>query len=311
MAPPQPRYIDTHARGELVPKIATGLKALGQCRLCPRDCGVNRLTGETGHCNTGRRAVLASSQAHFGEEAPLVGRSGSGTLFFSHCNLGCCFCQNEDISHRGYGVAVGAAELADVMLDLQARGCHNINLVTPTHVTAQILETLPLAMEKGLRLPLVYNCSGYERVETLALLEGVVDIYMPDFKFWDPEIARQACRAPDYPEVARAAIVEMQRQVGDLSLDADGVAVAGLLVRHLVLPQGLAGSDKVLAFIAEKVSPHTYVNVMDQYRPCAQAARVPALQRPITAEEFAQAMAAADTAGLRRLDPPRKVFRLG
>lgn len=311
MPTPQPRYLHTHARGELAPKIATALAALGHCRLCPRHCGVNRLAGETGRCNTGRRAVLASSQPHFGEEAPLVGASGSGTLFFSHCNLGCCFCQNDDISHRGYGVAVEAAELADIMLDLQTRGCHNINLVTPTHVTAQILEALPLAIKKGLRLPLVYNCSGYERLETLGLLEGVVDIYMPDFKFWDPEIARQACRAPDYPEVVRAALVEMQRQVGDLNLDTDGIAVAGLLVRHLVLPQGMAGSDKVLPFIAEKLSPQTYVNVMDQYRPCAQAALVPALQRPITAEEFARAMAAAKTAGLERLDPPRRVFRLG
>jgi putative pyruvate formate lyase activating enzyme len=269
------------------------------------------MAGETGRCNTGRRAVLASYDAHFGEEAPLVGRSGSGTLFFTHCNLGCCFCQNDDISHGGYGVEVGAAELADIMLDLQARGCHNINLVTPTHVTAQILESLPLAIEKGLRLPLVYNCSAYERLETLRLLDGVVDIYMPDFKFWDAAIAKRACQAPDYPEVARQAILEMQRQVGNLSLDDDGVAQTGLLVRHLVLPEGLAGSDRVLAFIAEKVSPDTYVNLMDQYRPCGRAARVPALKRPINPEEFSEALAAAKAAGLRRLDPPRRVFRWG
>lgn len=287
------------------------LGLLGECRLCPRACGVNRLAGETGRCNTGRRAVLASSDAHFGEEAPLVGRSGSGTLFFTHCNLGCCFCQNDDISHGGYGVEVGAAELADRMLELQARGCHNINLVTPTHVTAQILEALPLAIERGLRLPLVYNCSGYERVETLGLLEDVVDIYMPDFKFWDAQIAKQACEAPDYPEVARQAILEMHRQVGDLTLDADGVALTGLLIRHLVLPDGLAGSDRVLAFIAEEVTPDTYVNLMDQYRPCGRAARVSALKRPISPTEFHEAMTAAKAAGLRRLDPPRRVFRWG
>jgi putative pyruvate formate lyase activating enzyme len=306
-----PRYLDTHQRGELTAKAAAAIESLGCCRLCPRKCGVDRLAGDTGRCNTGRLAVLASSDAHFGEEAPLVGRCGSGTLFFSHCNLGCCFCQNEDISHRGYGSEVTAAELAATMLALQNRGCHNINLVTPTHVTAQILEALPLAVENGLRLPLVYNCSGYERVETLRLLEGVVDIYMPDFKFWDAPIAGEACEAPDYPEVARKALVEMHRQVGDLKLDAHGVAISGLLVRHLVLPEGLAGSDKVLAFIAAQISTDTYVNVMDQYRPCAQAARVPALRRPIRPAEFRQALAVAKAAGLSRLDPPRRVFILG
>jgi putative pyruvate formate lyase activating enzyme len=308
---PEPRYMDTHRRGELGLKIAAAVGSLGECRLCPRACGVNRLGGETGRCNTGRRAVLASSDAHFGEEGPLVGRSGSGTLFFTHCNLGCCFCQNDDISHGGYGAEMGAAELADRMLELQARGCHNINLVTPTHVTAQILEALPIAIEKGLRLPLVYNCSGYERVGTLRLLEGVVDIYMPDFKFWDAQIAQQACEAPDYPEVARQAILEMHRQVGDLTLDADGVALTGLLIRHLVLPEGLAGSDRVLAFIAEEVSPDTYVNLMDQYRPCGRATRVSALKRPISPVEFREAMTAAKAAGLRRMDPPRRVFRWG
>jgi putative pyruvate formate lyase activating enzyme len=305
-----PRYLDTHRRGELVPRAALAIEALGHCRLCPRKCGVNRLENETGFCNTGRQAVLASSDAHFGEEAPLVGRGGSGTLFFSHCNLGCCFCQNEEISHKGYGIEVTAADLANTMLALQDRGCHNINLVTPTHVTAQILEALPLAVDQGLRLPLVYNCSGYERVETLKLLEGVVDIYMPDFKFWEADIAGKACDAPDYRRAACKALLEMHRQVGDLKLDTHGVAVSGLLVRHLVLPAGLAGSDRVLAFIADQISADTYVNVMDQYRPCAQAAKVPALGRPIRTEEFRQALAAAKAAGLRRLDPPRRVFIL-
>jgi putative pyruvate formate lyase activating enzyme len=278
--------------------------------MCPRKCGVNRLENETGRCNTGRLAKLASSDAHFGEEAPLVGKGGSGTLFFSECNLGCCFCQNEEISHKGYGIEVTADDLTTTMLALQDRGCHNINLVTPTHVTAQILEALPLAVEQGLRLPLVYNCSGYERVETLRLLEGVVDIYMPDFKFWDAGIAGEVCEAPDYREVACKALLEMHRQVGDLKLDARGVAVSGLLVRHLVLPEGWAGSDEVLAFIAERISPDTYVNIMDQYRPCAQAAKVPALRRPIRTAEFRQALAVAKSAGLKRLDPPRRVFML-
>jgi putative pyruvate formate lyase activating enzyme len=307
----RPRYLDTHRRDELAPRVALAIEALAHCRLCPRECGVNRLKDETGRCNTGRRAVLASSDAHFGEEAPLVGHGGSGTLFFSHCNLGCCFCQNEEISHKGYGIEVAPADLAATMLALQDRGCHNINLVTPTHVTAQILEALPLAIEEGLRVPLVYNCSGYERVETLKLLEGVVDIYMPDFKFWDADIAAKVCDAPDYREVACKALMEMHRQVGDLRLDTQGVAVSGLLVRHLVLPVGLAGSDRVLAFIAQQISPDTYVNVMDQYRPCAQAELVPALGRPIRAAEFREAVAAAEAAGLRRLDPPRRVFVLG
>jgi putative pyruvate formate lyase activating enzyme len=306
-----PRYLATHRRGKLAHKAAAAIDALVRCRLCPRKCGVNRLENETGYCNTGRQAVLASSDAHFGEEAPLVGRRGSGTLFFSHCNLGCCFCQNEEISHKGYGIEVTASDLAATMLALQDRGCHNINLVTPTHVTAQILEALPLAVEEGLRLPLVYNCSGYERVETLKLLEDVVDIYMPDFKFWEADIAGKACNAQDYREVACKALLEMHRQVGDLKLNAQGVAVSGLLVRHLVLPEGLAGSDRVLAFIADQVSTDTYVNVMDQYRPCAQACKVPALGRPIRTSEFREALAAAKAVGLRRLDPPRRVFVLG
>jgi putative pyruvate formate lyase activating enzyme len=307
----RPRYLDTHERGELTPKVAAALEMLRRCRLCPRECGANRLEGETGRCRTGRRAVLASSDAHFGEEAPLVGRHGSGTLFFSNCNLGCCFCQNEGISHHGVGVEVTADDLATTMVALQDRGCHNINLVTPTHVTAQILEALPLAIEEGLRLPLVYNCGGYERVETLRLLEGVVDIYMPDFKFWGAKIAAEACDAPDYAQAARKAFKEMHRQVGDLKLDANGLAVSGLLVRHLVLPDGLAGTAEVLGFIAKELSPDTYVNVMDQYRPCARAADVPALARPIRAAEFRHALAAAKAAGLRRLDPPRRIFILG
>ncbi|MDJ0783346.1 MAG: radical SAM protein [Desulfosarcinaceae bacterium] len=305
-----PRYLETHRRGELAAKVSAARQALRNCRLCPRRCGVNRLAEETGRCKTGRQAMVASSDAHFGEEAPLVGRFGSGTIFFTHCSLGCCFCQNEEISHRGYGVEVSPAELASIMIALQNRGCHNVNLVTPTHVTAQILEALPLAIDQGLKVPLVYNCSGYERVSTLRLLEGVVDIYMPDFKFWDAGVGGEACDASDYREVACRALLEMHRQVGDLKLDAHGIAVSGLLVRHLVLPDDLAGSEMVLGFIAERISKDTYVNVMDQYRPCARAAEIPALARPIRSAEFRTVLAAAQKLGLRRLDPPRRVFRL-
>jgi putative pyruvate formate lyase activating enzyme len=254
--------------------------------------------------------VIASYNAHFGEEAPLVGQNGSGTIFFAHCNLLCNFCQNFDISHGGEGHDVSDLELAQIMLDLQAAGCHNINFVTPSHVVPQILSALVLAADNGLDIPLVYNSSGYDSVDTLKMLDGVVDIYMPDFKFWDPSIAEQTCRAPDYPEAARKAIIEMHRQVGDLTLDAEGVAMHGLLVRHLVLPRDLAGTSRVMAFIAQQVSTRTYVNIMSQYRPCGRASEVEAMARSVTAEEYAQALAAANKAGITRLDRPRRVFLL-
>jgi putative pyruvate formate lyase activating enzyme len=254
--------------------------------------------------------MVASYNAHFGEEAPLVGQKGSGTIFFSHCNLLCNFCQNFDISHGDAGSEVSDRELAGIMLDLQAGGCHNINFVTPSHVVPQILSALVLAAKNGLEIPLVFNSSGYDSVDTLKILDGVIDIYMPDFKFWDSSIAEQTCRAPDYPEATRSAIIEMHCQVGDLALDADGVAMHGLLIRHLVLPHDLAGTRQVMAFIADKISTQTYVNIMDQYRPCGRAAEVKSMGRTVTAEEYAQAVAMAHKAGITRLDRPRRVYML-
>ena len=283
---------------------------MGSCDLCPRQCHVNRLEGETGVCNTGQRAWISSFNAHFGEEAPLVGRNGSGTIFFTHCNLLCIFCQNFDISHEGHGQKVTDDQLASVMLSLQKQGCHNINFVTPSHVVPQILSAVNIAAQNGLAVPLVYNSSGYDSVETLKLLEGVIDIYMPDFKFWNPEVSAQACDAEDYPEVARRALLEMHRQVGDLVTDADGIAERGLLVRHLVLPQEMAGTRNVMRFIATELSTNTYVNIMAQYRPCGRAAEMPELATRPSQDELDSAVHAAKEEGILRLDKPRRSFVL-
>lgn len=298
-----PAYLERIARGELGARIAAALALMEHCTLCPRECGVNRLQGELGVCQTGRLARVASFHPHFGEEAPLVGEGGSGTIFFAGCSLGCVFCQNWDISHEvADSPEVSAAGLAGTMLRLQAQGVANINLVTPSHVVPQILEALPLAAEQGLRLPLVYNSSGYDSVATLRLLDGVVDIYMPDAKFWDPEPAIRFCKAPDYPERARAALREMHRQVGDLELDAQGLARRGLLVRHLVMPDQLGGSAAWLEFLARELSPRTYVNIMDQYRPCGGAHQYPELNRGLRQEEYQAAVTAAQAVGLERID---------
>ena len=299
-------YLEAYRTGRLEESIRRGQRWLRNCTLCPRFCRVDRLAGEKGYCRTPRTAVVASYGPHFGEEKPLVGRKGSGTIFFSHCNLFCLFCQNFDISHGGEGVPVSAAQLAGMMVHLQEQGCHNINFVTPSHVIVQILEALPLAVEMGLQVPLVYNCGGYERVPALRLLDGVVDIYMPDFKFWEAQVAEELCAAPDYPERARLALREMHRQAGDLHMDASGVAERGLLVRHLVMPNGLAGTASVMAFIAGEISRNTYVNIMDQYHACGQARSRPHLARGITAREFEEALDAARQAGLWRLDERHK-----
>ncbi len=246
--------------------------------------------------------MVASFNPHFGEEQPLVGTHGSGTIFFAGCNLGCRFCQNHDISHdAGAGLKADPEELAGVMLRLQEQGCHNINFVTPSHVAVQILEALPIAIEHGLRVPLVYNTSSYDSLEVLRLLDGVVDIYMPDVKIWDVENAKRYLRAKDYPECARAAVTEMHRQVGDLTMDADGVAQRGLLVRHLVMPENIAGTGEWMSFLAG-LSKRTYVNIMDQYRPCFQAADYPEIDRMISADELSDARAEAEKCGLTRLD---------
>lgn len=295
-------YRALYASGELFRRKDAALAHLSCCELCPRRCGVNRLAGELGFCRTGRQAVVSAHHPHFGEESSLVGHRGSGTIFFANCNLGCVFCQNYEISHLGEGEEVSAPQLAAMMVRLGQQGCHNINLVTPSHVVAQILEALPLAVEAGLSVPLVYNTSGYDEVETLRLLEGVIDIYMPDFKFWSRASARRFVGAADYPEKARQAIGEMHRQVGDLVINDEGVAERGLLVRHLVMPEGLDETREILRFLAREISPHTYVNVMEQYRPCGQAMNFPPLDRMLLPEEYRQALELASQAGLIRLD---------
>ncbi len=303
--------IKLHTSGELGRRIEIARRLLRRCILCPRRCRVNRLAGETGLCATGIRARVASHGPHFGEEQPLVGTRGSGTIFMAGCTLHCCFCQNDDISRGGddAGQEVDPGDLAAIMLELQAMGCHNINLVTPSHVVPQILAALLLAIEGGLDLPLVYNCSGYESTATLALLDGVIDIYMPDFKFWHPETAARYAGAPDYPERAREALVRMHRQVGDLAVDSHGYARSGLLVRHLLMPEMIKETRKILHFIATRLSTTTYVNIMGQYHPCARADQFEELRRTITGTEYRQALEMARAMGLTRLDQP-DLFRL-
>jgi len=285
-----PSYILLHEKGELNHRIQLLKEFLKECRLCPRECGVNRLKGEVGVCQAGTELVVSSAFPHFGEESPLVGRHGSGTIFLTHCNLRCVFCQNYDISHLGNGERITSSDLARVMLRLQEMGCHNINFVTPTQYVPQILSSLPEAIEKGLRIPIVYNCSGYESLEVIRLLEGVVDIYMPDVKYFDEKYSKRFSNAPDYPEVVKRALKEMHRQVGDLTMDSKGVAESGLLIRHLVMPNGMASSEVVLKFIAEEISVHSYVNVMDQYRPEYRADEYPEINRRITHKEFLEAI---------------------
>jgi len=292
-------YLRLLRSGELKRRVARAFARLEACDICARECGVNRhLSAEGAGCRTGLRAVVSSAGPHFGEERPLVGRGGSGTIFFSWCNLRCQFCQNAEISQLGYGREVEAEDLAQMMLGLQAQGCHNINLVSPSHVVPQILAGLLLAAEAGLHLPLVYNTGGYDSLKTLALLDGVVDIYMPDMKYADEEVARRFSGVRDYPAVNQAAVKEMH-QVGDLVTDERGVAQRGLLVRHLVLPEGLAGTAKIVRFLREECSPQTYINVMAQYRPCYRAYELPPLDRPVTAQEYQEAVRLAQEAGLR------------
>ncbi len=301
-------YLELYRSGKLRERVEAALSLLESCSVCPRSCGVNRLAGDVGKCCTSRKAMVSSYGPHFGEEAPLVGRHGSGTIFFTNCNLRCLFCQNYSISQLGEGYKVSKEELAHMMLSLQARGCHNINLVSPTHVVPQILEALELAAESGLHLPLVYNSGGYDSVETLRIIEGVIDIYMPDMKYDDEKIARELSGIENYPDVNRAAIKEMHRQVGDLEIDEEGVAQRGLLVRHLVLPSGLAGTKGIVNFLSKEISRNTYVNIMAQYRPCYRALEIPSLGRRISSTEFYEALSLAQEAGLTRLD---KVYSVG
>ena len=285
---------------DLAARARAALARLASCEVCPRRCGTNRLKDERGFCRIGRLARVASFAPHFGEEPPLVGSSGSGTIFFSGCNLACVFCQNYDISQQDHGQDVSADALASMMLQLQDLGCHNINFVTPTHVVPQILEALVLAIDDGLRVPLVYNSGGYDSVKTVQLLEGIFDIYMPDAKYGSDEVALKYSGAPDYTHIMKTAIKEMHRQVGDLIMDEDGVATRGLIVRHLVLPGGLAGSAEVVRFLSEEISPNTYLNVMAQYRPEYKACRFPELDRRISAKEYNDVVRLAARAGLTR-----------
>jgi putative pyruvate formate lyase activating enzyme len=263
-----------------------------------------------GICRTGKSAMVSSYSPHFGEEGPLVGINGSGTIFITNCNLLCVFCQNWDISHLREGSEVTPKTLAGMMLSLQRLGCHNINFVTPTHVVPQILDALPYAIEGGLNIPLVYNTSGYDAVESIKLLEGIFDIYMPDFKFWNPEMTRLYLKAPDYPEKAKEAIKEMHRQVGDLILDQNGIASSGILLRHLVMPAGVAGTREIMRFMAREISLNTYVNIMDQYHPCGNTNKYPPLDRRITRAEYEEALSAAREEGITRLDSRQRKLRI-
>ncbi len=297
-----PAYLSVDSN-TLVTRAATAWQHLEDCDLCARCCHINRLETTRGAvCRTGEHAMVNGFGPHHGEEDPLRGRRGSGTIFFSWCSLRCVFCQNWEMSQRGLGQEVEPEELADMMLALQAQGCHNINLVTPSHVVAQIIQAVAIAARRGLRLPLVYNTGGYDSSEALALLDGIIDIYLPDMKYGDSAVARRYSRVRDYVEINRAAVKEMHRQVGDLVLDEQGIAQRGLLVRHLILPENLAGTEQVLAFIAREISPDTYVNLLDQYRPCYRADEHPPLDRPLEAGEVTTALEVAGQYGLHRLD---------
>lgn len=287
--------------GELYHRVEQARGKLQSCRVCPRHCEVNRIAGELGTCLIGSKALVASANPHFGEEFPIRGLFGSGTIFFAGCNLRCLYCQNFDINHEPNGQELEPEELASLMLGLQEQGCHNINFVSPSHQVPQMLEGILVAGQRGLRLPIVYNTSSYDDVDMLKLLDGVVDIYMPDFKYADTVIGRRLSKIPDYPARAQAALKERHRQVGDLELDDEGLAVRGVLVQHLVLPGGLAGTEDVTRFLATEISRETYVNMMDQYHPAAKADRHPILNRLVTSREVDDARNLAHTCGLYRI----------
>jgi putative pyruvate formate lyase activating enzyme len=298
---------------ELRRRVDAALEELADCRACPRNCGVNRLANDTRTCHTGRHAIVSSAFAHFGEEACLRGWRGSGTIFFGFCNLRCVFCQNWDISRQPSGREMTADEIADLMIALQEQGCHNINFVTPEHVAPQVVEAIAAAVDRGLHIPIVYNTSAYDSLRSLRLLDGLVDIYMPDFKFWSPSTSLRLALAKDYPQRAREAIAEMHRQAGPLKLGRDGVARRGVLLRHLVMPGQLDEAREIFHWIARKISPDTYVNVMSQYHPEHQVGRpgrdgMPKFseinRRPALAELEA-AYDAAKAAGLWRFDERR------
>jgi putative pyruvate formate lyase activating enzyme len=300
-SPAEPCYLALHRSGELAERARQARSRLAACDLCAHQCLVDR-NAERGECRTGTRAVVASRHPHHGEEAPLRGWNGSGTIFFSWCNLECRFCSNHDISMQGRGAEVESSAVASMMLELEAAGCHNINFVSPSHVVPMILEAVDAAAAAGLRLPLVYNTGGYDSPDTLDLLDGVIDIYMPDMKYSDDAVAEELSGAAGYAAVNRAAVRKMHAQVGDLLTDNRGIARRGLLVRHLVLPGGLAGTAEIAKFLAAEISPDTYVNVMAQYHPAWRACERPPLDRPLSAKEYREAVAIVRSAGLERLD---------
>jgi len=284
-----PRYLNIKEE-EFDRRIEKAYKLLFPCEVCPHKCGVNRLEEEKGFCRSGEEVIVSSYNAHFGEEPPLSGNFGSGTIFFTNCNLKCVYCQNYPISQLGNGNKVSLSELAKIMLALQKRKCHNINLVTPTHFVPQILKSIKLAIKMGLCIPVVYNTSGYDSVNTLKLLDGVVDIYLPDARYANNKIAKKYSAAPNYFEIMKKALKEMHQQVGDLVTDKIGVAHSGLIVRHLVLPEGLSGTKKIMRFIAWEISPYTYISLMAQYFPAYQAGQFPLLSRRINRKEYREAL---------------------
>lgn len=300
----EPAYLKLHRTGELARRADTLWSIMESCRLCPRRCGVNRLEGESGFCGApGSTLVIASYHPHYGEEAPLVGTGGSGTIFFSHCNLRCVFCQNWEISHLGKGAETSIEELAEAMLKLQTMGCHNINLVTPTHYSASILKALDVAAGKGLRLPIVYNSSGWERLEIIEMLDGIVDIYLPDIKYWEGGMAaRYSSGARSYPRITETAILEMHRQVGVAKPGSDGIMYKGLMIRHLVMPNDVGGSEEVIEWIANELPKDTYINIMAQYNPLYKAYDYPEISRRITSEEYLAVVDVAMESGLTNLD---------
>ena len=295
-----PSYLNL-TKKKLDKRIEKAYQFLEKCRVCPRKCGANRLNNERGFCQLGYLPMVSSYHPHFGEESVLVGQYGSGTIFFTSCNLACVYCQNYDISQLRIGEEISYERLAEMMIELQNRGCHNINLVTPTPQVPQIIKALVIAIEKGLKLPLVYNTNAYDLVETLKLLDGIIDIYMPDAKYSEDEIALKYSKVPKYFEIMKKAIKEMHRQVGDLIIDKNGITVKGLLVRHLVLPNNLDGSEKIFDFLAKEVSENTSTNIMDQYWPYLKAGELPELSRRITDEEYQTAISLAKKTGLKRL----------
>ncbi|MCX7856556.1 MAG: radical SAM protein [Deltaproteobacteria bacterium] len=300
----EPSYLKLLTSSELKTRSEALWEIMVSCELCPRKCGVNRLKGKRGFCQApGATLVVSAFHPHFGEERPLVGYGGSGTIFFTHCNLRCVFCQNWEISHLGRGTKTTIEELALMMLALQEVGCHNINIVTPTHYSPHLVKALEIAAKKGLRLPIVYNTSGWERIEILKLLDGIVDIYLPDFKYWEGEkAAKYSSGAWNYPDITKRAILEMHRQVGVAKPESDGILRRGLIIRHLVMPNNVSGSERIMEWIAQNLPKNTYVNIMAQYTPLYKAFDYPEISRRITKEEYERVVEKAKKLGLTNLD---------